>query len=494
MQWTVSRRISVGFGASLFLLVVTLTVAIVTLRTTTTVYDALLRTAIEQRVTGERAVSDFWYANVEYLTAVLRPADDVLRSRDSLVALTRTMLTDLRDASTVVADRQIWNQGLTQLQEWDDSVRATIRFSQQGRQVDAFAMHFRVTRPRRIALRTTIESGVAKIRASADSAAMSARAQTGIAQVALLGAGLVILAVGIVVAWKLNQAVTQPLRETSAVLASGSAEILAATTQLAAGSAETSAAVSETVTTLEEVSQTATQAAQRAKEVADRSGRAAEIGRAGRQAIEASETGVQGVRTQVESIAASILALAEQAQAIGEIIASVNDVAEQTNLLALNAAVEAARAGEHGRGFAVVAGEIRSLAAESKKATVQVRQILGEIQRATGSAVMTTEQGTKQVAAVTAQVKEAGETIRRLADSVADAAQAGAQIAASAGQQAAGMDQVRQAMGSIREAMQQNLASTRQTEQAAHDLNTLGAKLVTLVGGNHRAPAGGVRA
>ncbi|MEA3246307.1 MAG: hypothetical protein U9Q74_09145, partial [Gemmatimonadota bacterium] len=69
-----------------------------------------------------------------------------------------------------------------------------------------------------------------------------------------------------------------------------------------------------------------------------------------------------------------------------------------------------------------------------------------------------------------------------------------AQIAASAGQPAAGMEQIRQAMGGIREAMQQNLASTRQTEQAAHDLNTLGARLVALVGGNHRGSRNGVRA
>ncbi len=99
------------------------------------------------------------------------------------------------------------------------------------------------------------------------------------------------------------------------------------------------------------------------------------------------------VREQTGSIAESILTLAEQAQAIGEIIATVNDIAEQTNVLSLNAAIEASRAGEQGKGFSVVAGEVKALADQSKKATAQVRQILGEIQKATNAAVMVTEQG-----------------------------------------------------------------------------------------------------
>jgi methyl-accepting chemotaxis protein len=188
------------------------------------------------------------------------------------------------------------------------------------------------------------------------------------------------------------------------------------------------------------------------------------------------------VREQVESIGRSILSLAEQAQAIGEIITAVNDIAEQTNLLALNAAVEAARAGETGRGFAVVAGEIKSLAEQSKRSTVQVRQILGEIQRATGSAVMTTEQGTKQAVAASRQIGEAGDTIRALAEAAQEAAQSSAQIVASAGQQALGMEQIRHAVGNIHQATQQNLTASRQSEQAAQDLTRLGDRLLSLVG------------
>ena len=132
--------------------------------------------------------------------------------------------------------------------------------------------------------------------------------------------------------------------------------------------------------------------------------------------------------------------------------------------------------------------EIKSLAEQSKRSTIQVRQILGEIQRATSAAVMTTEQGTKQATAASRQIGDAGETIRALADAVQEAAQSSAQIVASAGQQALGMEQIRHAVGNIHQATQQNLTASRQSEQAAHDLTQLGERLLGLVGGTAASP------
>jgi methyl-accepting chemotaxis protein len=82
-----------------------------------------------------------------------------------------------------------------------------------------------------------------------------------------------------------------------------------------------------------------------------------------------------------------IASLADAAQKIGDVVSLIGDIARQTNLLALNATIEAARAGEAGRGFTVVASEVKSLAAQTAKATDNVAAQITSVQQSTASAV-----------------------------------------------------------------------------------------------------------
>ena len=84
--------------------------------------------------------------------------------------------------------------------------------------------------------------------------------------------------------------------------------------------------------------------------------------------------------------------LASAATRIGEVVDLIQSIAEQTNLLALNATIEAARAGEAGRGFAVVASEVKTLSAQTARATEDITGQIRAIQEAAAGAAQAIEQ------------------------------------------------------------------------------------------------------
>ncbi len=269
----------------------------------------------------------------------------------------------------------------------------------------------------------------------------------------------------------------QRVAEIATQLATAAEELHATTSSQASGAQEQSAAVAETTAIVEEVVQTSQQAAERAQQVSEIARDASDVGSSGQDALSKATATMGNARDQANRVAASILSLAEQAQSIGEIITSVDDIAEQSNLLALNAALEAAHAGDRGKGFAVVATEMKSLAEQSKAATVQVRRMLGAIQKQSNDAVLMTEASTRGLGDAAVAAESVGTALSTLAESVASASQAVAQIAASARQQSGGLQQINQAMRDVAAVANQNLATTRQVGQAARDLTTLGATL-----------------
>jgi methyl-accepting chemotaxis protein len=118
---------------------------------------------------------------------------------------------------------------------------------------------------------------------------------------------------------------------------------------------------------------------------------AASIGEIAGQANRSTEVASRAVKEARRTVG-SMSELGNAATHIGEVVGLIQAIAGQTNLLALNATIEAARAGEAGRGFAVVASEVKSLAAQTAKATEEIAGQVGAIQSAVADAAQAIEQ------------------------------------------------------------------------------------------------------
>ena len=180
---------------------------------------------------------------------------------------------------------------------------------------------------------------------------------------------------------------------------------------------------------------------------------------------EAVQTNIEKMRTlkqKIQIIAELILELSEHTQQIGSIVGVVEDITEQTNMLALNAAVEAARAGEHGKGFAVVASEIRKLADESKQATTKITALIHDIQQATNSTVMATEEGSKEIESGVDLAHQIAKSIDDLRNTINETVEAVQGIVNCSNHQSACTQEVSDAINSINQGLIESASSIKQ--------------------------------
>jgi len=226
------------------------------------------------------------------------------------------------------------------------------------------------------------------------------------------------------------RSIMQNISQAAQQVASSSEELSASSQNLANAATEQASSLEETSASIEQLTSSIEQNsanAQKTNEVASK-------------AAKDIEKGGEAVLNTVESM-----------KKIAEQISIVDDIADQTNLLALNAAIEAARAGEMGKGFAVVAVEVRKLAERSQQAAKEIIALSKES---------------------VSQAEKAGKLIQEVVPAIRQAAQLVQEIASSCAEQSSGSEQIRTAVGQLDQITQSNSATSEEAASASEELSS----------------------
>ncbi|MBB6187950.1 methyl-accepting chemotaxis protein [Rhodanobacter sp. MP7CTX1] len=240
-------------------------------------------------------------------------------------------------------------------------------------------------------------------------------------------------------------------------------EIAATTTEIGATSREISATSKELVRTMSTVASGAEQTAALAS---DGQSGLVQMGEIMGRVMEATA-----------SINAKFAVLTEKAGNISQVVTAITKVADQTNLLSLNAAIEAEKAGEYGRGFSVVATEIRRLADQTAVSTLDIEQMVREIQSAVSAGVMGMDKFSEEVRRGTSDVRRVGEQLSQVIQHVQAMVPRFESVNEGVQAQATGAEQITQALAQLSEAAQQTVDALRQSNQAVDELHHVSAGL-----------------
>lgn len=221
---------------------------------------------------------------------------------------------------------------------------------------------------------------------------------------------------------------------------------------------------------VEEMTVTVNQVADQSTDAAASSRQAGEEATNGGKLMQETVNGMNRISEVVNETAETVDSLGKRGEEIGNVIKVINDIAEQTNLLALNAAIEAARAGELGRGFAVVADEVRSLAERTSKATEEVGGLISSIQNETRQAVERMSEGTHLVAEGVTLSNSAGDALTQIVSRAQDVNQMIDMIATAGNEQATAAQEMSRDINTISQIADNSVRTTQDGAQAVSQL------------------------
>ncbi|MFO0912409.1 MAG: methyl-accepting chemotaxis protein [Pirellulales bacterium] len=256
---------------------------------------------------------------------------------------------------------------------------------------------------------------------------------------------------------------TVQLNATAAEIAASAAEqsrtvqhFNASTTQISAGVQEITATGQGLMTAMDEVHS-------RARDASSLAG----VGRAGLVEMEST---MQQLADGTGSISGKLGMIREKAGGINSVVTTITKVADQTNLLSINAAIEAEKAGEAGRGFLVVAREIRRLADQTAVATLDIDQIVRQMQGAVSAGVMEMDKFSDLVRTCIQQVSQISGQMAQIIENVQGLTGRFEIVNDGMRQQTDGAKQINEAMLQLTNGVQQVSATVQEFSAAAENL------------------------
>ena len=248
-------------------------------------------------------------------------------------------------------------------------------------------------------------------------------------------------------------------------------QIAASGKQLEATVNQQVASTNEVVATAKEISATSIQLVKTMESVSQKSEETANNATDSQQGLTRMASTMSGLADATGSISTKLGTISDKANNINSIITTITKVADQTNLLSLNAAIEAEKAGEYGTGFAVVAREIRRLADQTAVATLDIENMVKEMQSAVSVGVMEMDkftqevnQGVKDIHYISGRLAEVIEEVKSLTPEFEGVNQ-------GMEEQAGGAQQISEAMQQLSEASLQTADSLREINGAISQLN-----------------------
>lgn len=190
---------------------------------------------------------------------------------------------------------------------------------------------------------------------------------------------------------------------------------------------------------------------------------------------------IHDLAREVEHTTEVVTQLKNNSDQISTIVTVISGIAEQTNLLALNAAIEAARAGEQGRGFAVVADEVRTLAQRTQTSTIEIRDMIEQLQTGIHDAVEVMALGQEQATSAVSHIDETEHSLDSISAAVATIRNMNIQIAAAAEEQTAVAEEMNRNVVSISDLSESSTENARQVATAGSELADMARELQRLL-------------